>query len=240
MQDDIGSMCKRICQDGLGRSEKKSSDCDGGWMPLSGACYVHAFATKNPYGVSQGDYMQKCMQEYCIAKQNGPCNGNQCGSSSNWNWWSLLSKSRRVKKHGTNNSWGMYPSGKYVREPKMTSNYKKYLQDGKYYCAELCHNTYHPVIKYPGSDMQAHPGTWGCTYDRCDTQDKCNKDCNKHWEKKMKPIFDEFCECPGATTKRYATSLLETGAAESKEEPEPVDVGAFIQTSMSDKKAEEL
>jgi len=133
----------------------------------------------------------------------------------------------------------MYPSGKYVKEPKMTSNYKKYLQDGKYYCGELCHNIYHPVIKYPGSDMSAHPGTQGCTYNVCANQDKCNEDCNKNWEKKMKPIYDEFCECPSATTAKWAKSLLQTGA-DAKEDVEAVDVGAFIQTSMTDKKAEEL
>merc|ERR1711972_402681 len=91
--------CQKICQEGLGRSEKQSYDCDGGWIPLTGACYVHAFATENPYGVSQGDYMQKCMKEYCIAKENGPCEGSQCSQSKNW-WSSFLSKSQRVKKHG--------------------------------------------------------------------------------------------------------------------------------------------
>lgn len=88
--------------------------------------------------------------------------------------------------------------------------------------------------------MKPHPGTQGCTYNLCATQDKCKSDCLANWETGMQPIFDEYCECPDATTHRWATSLLETDAEYHDAEAESVDVGAFIQTSTSDRKAEEL
>lgn len=216
-----------------------------------GACGAHSIETKNQWNQPQGQYAQKCMQEYCKrGLKNGGGGGGGGGGKGgkgkqakndkeqkekgrrrrSWGW-SLLAKRRNVQRH--NASWWSY--GKYVRPPKGNNDqYKPGGETPQYYCAELCHNMYHPVM---GNGMGQHPGTQGCSDNYCPSQDQCNRDCNANWENGMKPIYDDFCACPDA---HYAANLLEAAAEENTVESESVDVGAFIQTSVSDKKADEL
>jgi len=258
---DFSKFCPKICTKGLGRKAgAASSDCDGGWISTLGACGAHSIKTTNDWNQAQGEYPQKCMQEYCKRGLKGGGSGGGGGGGgdgpskkeqrkqkkqekkeqkgrrrSDYSWYSLLAKRRVVQQHNASWGWG---GGAYFKPPKgNTDQNKKGAETPGYYCDQLCSNMYHPVM---GNQMGQHPGTAGCTTSHCNTQDKCNKDCNDNWEKGMKPIYDDFCACPDA---RYAPNLLELEAGTEEHPPaeaESVDVGAFIQTSISDKKAEEL
>lgn len=213
------TFCPKIVSKGLGRS---------GWdySTTYNTCWVHSIETKSSAGKPQGAYMQKCMQEYCT---RGEC-GKGKGSF-------LLSVHRGKKKKGGKKGWG----SPYMRGPKGNSWPKTPCEDADYYCGELCHNLFHPVM----SDLGDHPGTQGCSASKCPNDDKCKKDCLANWDS-MREVYDAFCACEKEKGKgKYPNGLLQEASAEEKtpaeEEAESVDVGAFIQTSMlSDQKGDEL
>jgi len=187
------------------------------------ACMAHSIETKSSKGKPQGAYMQKCMQEYCT---RGECKQGK-GSF-------LLALRRSSQKQGK--GWPKWTQNEYTRGPKGNNWPKTPCANATYYCAEICHNLFHPVM----SDLGDHPGTENCTKNSCPNDDNCRKDCIANWETGMKPVFDDFCTCETETSKgKYPAGLLQQTLPD--EEAEAIDVGAFIQTSMSsDQKADEL
>jgi len=211
-----GTYCPKICSKGLNRT---GWACGMPWM----TCTVHSIQTKSSNGKPQGAYMQKCMQEYC---ERGECKQKQGKGSF------LLALRRSSQKQG----WKKWTQSEYKRGPKGNNWPKSPCADATYFCGELCHNLYHPVM----TDLGDHPGTENCNSKKCPNDDKCKKDCIANWDTGMRPIFDDFCACEKETGKgKYPQGLLQQTLPE--EEAEAIDVGAFIQTSMSsDQKADEL
>jgi len=214
------TFCPKIVAKGLNRTGMK-------YGPTYSTCMAHSIQTQSSKGKPQGAYMQKCMQEYC---KRGECKTGGKGGKGSF----LLSLHRGSRKKGEKAGWWSGGSP-YMRPPKGNNWPKKPCADANYYCAELCHNLYHPVM----SDLGDHPGTQGCSASSCPNDDECKKDCVANWDS-MREIYDDFCACEKEKGKgKYPNGLLEEASAE--EEAEAVDVGAFIQTSMSsDQKAEEL
>jgi len=231
-----GTFCPRIISKGLGRSGAKYSS-------TYSTCMAHSINTKSSSGQPQGSYMQKCMQEYCT---RGECSNGGKDSfllslhRGSKKWGSKKKKGGdKKKKGGDKKKKGYGWTGPYMRGPKGNKWPKQPCEDADYYCGELCHNLYHPVL----SDLGEHPGTQNCSPSKCPNDDECKKDCLANWES-MKVIYDDFCACEKERgSGKYPNGLLEEEEETSaeEEETESVDVGAFIQTSMSsDQKAEEL
>lgn len=207
--DKCGVDCYRICGDGLGRKGRNMvsySDCHN-------SCYAHTIET--PHQKShmwdtnrqQGKYIQKVMAEYC--------DRGVCGAG--------LVQSAAVQEH-QHNETGAYSPGAHKGDPRaMPSGWPSGCESETYYCQEACQNLYHK----PTSDIGEHPGASEKHWSR-DLRN-CKSDCGKNF-KAMTKYWDEWCTCykskDGDMKLEKVPGLLQQ---EQEQEPELVDVGAFMQ-----------
>lgn len=199
--------CVRLCQEGLGRKKSMNfmSDCQN-------ACYAHAIETPHEKtgmwdkNQQQGKYVQKVMAEYC--------DRGVCGRGG-------LLQASAVEKHGEKageayspNTWKGDPRAVYGGWPSGCAS-----ED--YYCQEFCQNMYHK----PTGALGEHPGASQKSWES--DQQTCKRDCKTNFHA-VAEYWDEWCTCfEGPGGDMHLENV--PGLLQEVQEPEPVDVGSFMQ-----------
>jgi len=254
--------CVTICGVGLGRKEG-SRACKSCYN----SCLVHSIVTtsSSDYGSQkQGAYMQYRMQEYCnlgecgytpptknLLQKEAKQEAKEEEKKQEKKQETLLAQNRAVHRHKQPyyySPWAPAPPPANPRNPwgypAAGGGSSATCKTQKYYCSKMCRKLFHSIT----TDAAEHAGTEDC-YDQwdCPNYDECLSDCKQNWENGMRPLYDEFCACQADDPLTYPTfgqSLLEMASKEHTapqgEEAESVDVGAFIQTSISGQKEDEL